>query len=99
MNIDSIINMFDSLIDAGLDEGTMGWSNRCHNVLPDEIRTLCEDDSMFELLMERMRPLVRDTLVKCLKEAEKNVVEAEICRRNVEENERLAQLTKVKNSK
>ena len=87
--VSKIVGMFGEIVYTGLNEGVMGWSSTCNDILPDEIQTFIDDDVAFEQLMSKMRTVVRDKLNKCVKEAKDNVIALEQCRRNVEENRKL----------
>jgi len=66
--LETVIDMVDAVIDAGMGEDVMGWDSSCRQVDVNELRRCIENDESFEAFVQAFKPNLRDWLKKCLEE-------------------------------
>lgn len=63
---DSIIDAFDDVVDAGLDEGVMGWGSFAKELDADFLEAAIADEKKFEELLEVLKPHIQGWLHQCV---------------------------------
>ncbi len=64
---DTIINAFDDVVEAGLDEGVMGLGSYACELDADFLEDALKDEQKFTELFETLKPHMHYWLTKCLK--------------------------------
>lgn len=65
---DTIINAFDDVVEAGLDEGVMGWGWYASELDAEFLEDALEDQQKLDELLEALKPHMQYWLKKCLKD-------------------------------
>jgi hypothetical protein len=66
--LETVIDMVEAVVDAGLDEDVMGWDNACRQVDVNELKRCIENDEAFEVFVHALKPNLREWLKRCLEE-------------------------------
>lgn len=69
---DTIIDAFDDVVEAGLDEGVMGWGSCASELDADFLEDALKDEQKLNELLEVLKPHMQHWLKKCLENFNKD---------------------------